>query len=125
MRRLKKTSLNGGSRREWADDPELQLACYMNYDGHSDVYGRMYWERPSPTITTKFYSLSNGRYGHPEQDRAISLREGAVLQSFRPDYKFLASSQGLNGKLIGNAVPPKMAKEIANAIIVNRIDGNI
>lgn len=125
MRRLKKTPHNGGSRKVWADDPELQLNCYKDYEGHTDVYGRLYWERPAPTITTKFYSLSNGRYGHPEQDRALSLREGAVLQSFRPDYKFLASSQGLNGKLIGNAVPPKMAKEIGNAIIENRVNGNI
>jgi DNA (cytosine-5)-methyltransferase 1 len=125
MRRLKRTSHNGGSRREWADDPELQLNCYKGYDGHGDVYGRLYWERPAPTITTKFYSLSNGRYGHPEQDRALSLREGAILQSFGADYKFLASSQGLNGKLIGNAVPPKMAREIGNAIIENRLDGAI
>lgn len=125
MRRLRRTSLNGGSRREWADDPELQLNCYKNYEGHSDVYGRLYWERPSVTITTKFYSLSNGRYGHPEQDRALSLREGAVLQSFPNDYRFLAPSQGLNGKLIGNAVPPKMAEAIGRAIINNRINGHI
>ena len=125
MRRIQRTSHNGGSRKEWSGDPELQLECYKDYDGHSDVYGRLYWDRPSPTITTKFYSLSNGRYGHPEQNRALSLREGAMLQSFSGDYKFLASSQGINGKLIGNAVPPKMAMAIGNALIQNRLNGAI
>jgi DNA (cytosine-5)-methyltransferase 1 len=125
LRRIRRTSHNGGSRKEWAGDPELQVKCYEEYDGHGDVYGRLYWDRPSPTVTTKFYSLSNGRYGHPEQDRALSLREGAVLQSFAIDYKFMASSQGINGKLIGNAVPPKMAEHIGNAIIYNRTNGTI
>jgi DNA (cytosine-5)-methyltransferase 1 len=125
MRRIKLTSQNGGSRADWADEPDLQLECYKGYDGHGDVYGRLHWERPSPTITTKFYSLSNGRYGHPEQDRALSLREGAILQSFSLDYKFLAPSQGINGKLIGNAVPPRMAKEIGNTLLNNRRDAAI
>ncbi len=125
LKRIKNTSHNGGSRKEWAHDPELQLECYKDYDGHGDVYGRLFWDRPSPTITTKFYSLSNGRYGHPEQDRALTLREGARLQSFDLKYKFYAQGQGNIARLIGNAVPPKMAQQIGTAIIKNRMDAPI
>jgi DNA (cytosine-5)-methyltransferase 1 len=117
LKRIRKTSHNGGSRKDWAKDADLQLECYKDYDGHGDVYGRMNWDRVSPAITTKFYSLSNGRYGHPEQDRALSLREGAVLQSFPTDYKFYISGQGNIARLIGNAVPPVLAKKIAESII--------
>lgn len=79
----------------------------------------MYWDQPSPTITTRFCSYSNGRYGHPEQDRAISLREGATLQSFPLDYKFYSESQNTIAKMIGNAVPPKLAKVIASVLVSN------
>ena len=116
LNRLRNTSKNGGSRKEWAQNEELQLECYRTHDGHSDVYGRMTWNKVSPTITTKFNSISNGRYGHPDQDRAISLREGATLQSFPKEYKFYAESQGTIARMIGNAVPPKLAYSIANAI---------
>jgi DNA (cytosine-5)-methyltransferase 1 len=81
----------------------------------------MSWDRPSPTITTQFYGFGNGRFGHPEQDRAISLREGAILQSFPADFKFVPPGKKINfrevGRLIGNAVPPALAKEIGRAII--------
>lgn len=124
IERLIKTSVNGGSRAEWANT-DLQLECYKRHGGHGDVYGRMYWNKPSPTITTKFVSVSNGRYGHPEQLRAISLREGAVLQSFKPDYIFYNKGQGNIARMIGNAVPPKMAKEIGNTIIKNKRNASI
>ncbi len=94
----------------------LQPDCYKNHDGHTDVYGRMFWDKPSPAITTRFVSYSNGRYGHPEQDRAISLREGATLQSFPEDFVFYSNSQGTVAKMIGNAVPPLLAKSIAKSI---------
>lgn len=110
LKRIKKTPKNGGSRKIWANDPELQLDCYKEHVGHWDVYGRMRWDAVSPAITTRFNSLSNGRYGHPEQDRAISLREGATLQSFPYDYTFYGTSQSSITKLIGNAVPPKFSK---------------
>jgi DNA (cytosine-5)-methyltransferase 1 len=113
-RRLLSVPKDGGSRISWTKD--LQLACYKYHDGHTDVYGRMSWGKPSPTITTRFCSLSNGRYGHPEQLRAISLREGATLQSFPEDYIFYSQSQGAIAKMIGNAVPPLLAKAIGNAI---------
>lgn len=114
-KRLQQVPLNGGSRDAW--DNALQLECYKNHDGHTDVYGRMHWDKPSPTITTRFCSISNGRYGHPEQLRAISLREGAMLQSFPEDYIFISNSQGVIAKMIGNAVPPKFAALIGKKII--------
>jgi DNA (cytosine-5)-methyltransferase 1 len=118
LKRLENTSKNGGSRKDWADNPELQLECYKKHDGHSDGYGRMAWNKVSPTITTKFHSVSNGRYAHPEQDRAISLREGATLQSFPLNYEFHARSQGTIARMIGNAVPPLLAKKIAESILI-------
>lgn len=119
IKRIKKTPKNGGSRKAWANDPELQLDCYKEHEGHWDVYGRMSWDEVSPAITTRFNSLSNGRYGHPEQDRAISLREGATLQAFPKDYSFYGTSQVNIAKLIGNAVPPILAKKIAESFFIN------
>ncbi len=116
LKRIKSTPKDGGGRLDWKDK-NLQPACYINHEGHTDIYGRMYWDKPSPTITTRFVSYSNGRYGHPEQDRAISLREGATLQSFPEDFIFYSESQGSIAKMIGNAVPPKLAKEIAKSLM--------
>jgi DNA (cytosine-5)-methyltransferase 1 len=104
-------------RSSWTED--LQLNCYKHHSGHTDVYTRMSWDKPSPTITTRFCSLSNGRYGHPEQLRAISLREGATLQSFPENYIFDSKNQGTIAKMIGNAVPPLLAKAIGEAINTN------
>ncbi len=76
----------------------------------------MEWDKPSPTITTQFYGYGNGRFGHPEQNRAISLREGAILQSFPIDYKFINEDAPLNkrslGIQIGNAVPVELGRAI-------------
>lgn len=120
LKRIKNTSHDGGTRIEWKDNPELQLDCYKGKDNtFPDVYGRMYWSQPSPTITTKFHSISNGRFGHPEQDRAISLLEGALLQSFPKSYKFYSDSLVTVAKMIGNAVPPELAKSIGKLIIKN------
>lgn len=117
-RRLKKTKKNGGTRLDWKDDPELQINAYKGRDHcFRDVYGRMYWERPAPTITTKFMHISNGRFAHPEEDRGISLREGATLQSFPKTYKFKCIGQASAARLIGNAVPPKLAKVIGKTLI--------
>jgi len=117
LQRIKVTPHNGGDRRGWPK--ELQLDCYKNHEGHYDVYGRMYWDKPAPTITTRFVSYSNGRYGHPNQNRAISLREGACLQSFSIDYKFLSPSQGVIARMIGNAVPPGLARSIGEVFATN------
>lgn len=119
LKRIKKISHNGGSRLEWENNTLLQLKCYKKLEkGFSDIYGRMFWDKPAPTITTKFHSLSNGRFGHPEEDRAISLREGATLQTFPKDYVFKEKSIGKVAKHIGNAVPPKFAKYIAKQILI-------
>jgi len=92
--------------------------------GFRDSYGRMEWDKPAPTITTKFYSLSNGRFGHPEEHRALSLREGATLQTFPKTYKFKAKSKASIARMIGNAVPPEFARRIGEAIIkaYNKLD---
>ena len=69
--------------------------------GYSAVYGRMEWDQPSPTITTQFFGFGNGRFGHPEQNRALSLREGALLQSFPASYQFVAPGERVQFKLVG------------------------
>ncbi len=118
LKRIKNVSKDGGSRLEWENDSRLQLKCYKKLEkGFSDIYGRMYWDKPAPTITTKFHSLSNGRFGHPEEDRAISLREGATLQTFPMDFVFKEKSIGKVAKHIGNAVPPQLAKAIAKSLV--------
>lgn len=115
LRRIAATPHNGGGRLDWP--PELVLACHSNgYNGHTDVYGRMSWDDVSPTLTSKCFSLSNGRFGHPEQNRAISLREAAALQSFDDDYQFFGSIQEI-GKQIGNAVPVLLAQQIGEYIL--------
>ncbi|HBX9579776.1 TPA: DNA cytosine methyltransferase, partial [Klebsiella pneumoniae] len=80
------------------------------------VYGRLSWDKPASGLTTRCISYSNGRFGHPEQDRAISLREAALLQTFPFDYIFTGSMVS-KAKQIGNAVPPKMAEALGKAII--------
>jgi DNA (cytosine-5)-methyltransferase 1 len=80
----------------------------------------MAWDQPSPTITTQFYGFGNGRFGHPVQNRALSLREGAMLQGFPRDYEFVAPGDIVQfkavGRLIGNAVPVKLGSAIARAV---------
>lgn len=116
IKRLEKTPKNGGSWLDWANDSNLKRDRY-NGNGFKDNYGRMSWDKPAPTITTKFFSISNGRFGHPEEDRAISLREGATLQTFPKNYVFYTKSMRVAARMIGNAVPPEYAKRIGEAII--------
>ena len=110
----------GGSWKDW--DRRLVADCHKveTGKGYSSVYGRMSWSEPSPTITTQFYGFGNGRFGHPKQDRALSLREGALLQGFPPDYEFVAPGERIHftqvGQMIGNAVPVKLASAIARAV---------
>ena len=118
LKRLKLTPKDGGNRFSWKKIPELQIKAYIGKDNSfSDVYGRMYWDKPAPTITTKFISISNGRFAHPEEDRALSLREGATLQTFPKKYIFLGRSFEANARLIGNAVPPEYAKILGKTIL--------
>lgn len=118
IERLQMTDKDGGDRSNWQNKKGYQLDCYASGEKKFyDTYGRMWWDRPSPTITTKFFSISNGRFAHPEEDRAISLREGATLQTFPVNYEFIGTSVASIAKMIGNAVPPEFAKIIGKQIV--------
>jgi DNA (cytosine-5)-methyltransferase 1 len=120
LRRVK--ALKEGKTWTSFEDTDLIAPCHKSNNGKkfTSVYGRMSWNEVAPTITTHCIGLSNGRFGHPEQDRAISLREAALLQSFPKEYEFLAPSQSYNvatlARHIGNAVPPKLGEAIAKSI---------
>ncbi len=109
MEVLSKTAKNGGN--------SVKQRKFFKGKGFGDSYSRMSWNKPAPTITTKFFSISNGRFAHPEENRAISLREGATLQTFPKNYVFYAKSMQANARMIGNAVPPEFAKRIGEAIL--------
>jgi DNA (cytosine-5)-methyltransferase 1 len=119
LRRIK-TSKPGGSWRDWPED--LVAKCHREGTGktYPSVYGRMEWDKPAPTMTTQCYGFGNGRFGHPEQDRAISLREAAVIQGFPKNYKFLEKGARIEfrtlGRMIGNAVPVGLGQAIAKSI---------
>lgn len=119
MRRIK-ASRPGGTWRDWPKS--LRAACHTRRSGQTypGVYARMVWEEPAPTMTTQCYGYGNGRFGHPEQNRAISLREAAILQSFPRGYKFLSRDDSVSftevGRWIGNAVPVRLAEAIGCAI---------
>lgn len=110
----------GGGWKDWKE--ELMLACHKKESGKSypSVYGRMVWEKPSPTMTTHCIGYGNGRFGHPIQDRAISLREAALLQTFPMNYQFANDSNTMNtttiARQIGNAVPVKLGQVVAKSI---------
>jgi DNA (cytosine-5)-methyltransferase 1 len=120
LRRIE-ASKPGGTWRDWP--MALRAACHQVESGgtYPAVYGRMAWDEPSPTITTQFFGYGNGRFGHPEQNRAISLREGAILQTFPQNYHFHAPNSKMSiqkiGQLIGNAVPVRLGFVIGSAII--------
>lgn len=107
----------GGTWQDW--DQNLVAACHREASGKTfgSVYGRMRWEEPAPTMTTLCYGFGNGRFGHPTQDRAISLREAAVFQTFPKSYQFVEKGQPIHfrtvGRLIGNAVPVRLGEVIA------------
>ncbi|WP_017326429.1 DNA cytosine methyltransferase [Synechococcus sp. PCC 7336] len=104
----------GGDRRDWPEG--LRVGCHKNYQGHTDVYGRMKWDEPASTLTTRCISYSNGRFGHPEQHRAISVREAARLQTFPDDFVFYGNL-GSCARQVGNAVPPLMAQRFSESFI--------
>lgn len=106
---------NGGSRKDLPVD--RQLACHVRSDGFGDVYGRMAWDSVSPTITSGCFNPSKGRFLHPDQDRAITMREAALLQSFPPDYKFpIKRGKQAIALMIGNALPPEFIRRHATEI---------
>ena len=95
----------------------LQLPCHVNNPSHrhKDVYGRMAWDSPSPTLTARFDSFSRGRFGHPVEHRTITLREGARLQTFPDHFHFLGNREQV-ARQIGNAVPPQLARSLGTRI---------
>lgn len=111
----------GGSWKDWPEN--LKLCCHKTEKGSSfgSVYGRMVWEKPAPTMTTQCTGLGNGRFGHPEQDRAITAREAALIQTFPKEYKFFEDERSVSivkaSRYIGNAVPPKLGEIIGMSII--------
>ena len=119
-----RASRPGGTWRDWPE--ELRCACHRRNSGktYASVYGRMKWDAIGPTITTQFYAYGTGRYGHPEQDRALSLREGALLQTFPMDYSFINPDipfcMSDVARHIGNAVPVRLG-EIIGSTIINHI----
>lgn len=114
LRRMANTPADGGGRLSWPE--ELVLECHKKVTGYKDIYGRMKWDLPSPTITAGCVMISKGRFGHPKQHRAISLREAARLQTF-PDHFVFTGNVGEIASQIGNAVPPLLAKRIADSFM--------
>ena len=116
-----KASTPGGS---WMDWPKgLRADCHKKDTGstYKSVYARMKWDALAPTITTQFYNFGTGRFGHPEQNRALSIREGALIQTFPQTYKFLPPNtlikKGLICRMIGNAVPVRLGEVIGLSIL--------
>ena len=109
LKRLKHIPPNGGSRESLPD--ALQLRCHKGHKGHPDVYGRMTWDAVAPTLTTGCTDLTRGRFGHPRDDRALTLREAARLQTFPDDYRFIGNSKEIATQ-IGNAVPVKLIEQL-------------
>ncbi len=119
LKRIEASKPNG----TWLDwDEELRLECHKKETGgtYKAVYGRMSWQEPSPTITTQFYNFGTGRFGHPEQNRALTIREAALLQTFPEKYKFYKSKEEISltrlGTHIGNAVPVDLGFVIGKSI---------
>lgn len=120
MRRIR-ASKPGGTWRDWP--VALRADCHIRKSGktYPGVYGRMSWDQPSPTMTTLCYGFGNGRFGHPEQDRAITLREAAVLQGFPRHYQFTSTDEKIEfrkvGRMIGNAVPVRLGEIIGRSFV--------
>ena len=121
MTRIKSSAHNGGGRNNWPKN--LWPECYTRknengeiHSGHTDCYGRLWWDKPATGLTTRCISYSNGRFGHPEQDRAISVREAARLQGFDDEFEFTGNLNSM-ARQIGNAVPVDLAFAMGNHFI--------
>ena len=117
IRRLRAVP-EGGGRKDLPAD--LQLECHKKHNGHYDIYGRMWWERPAPTLTSGCTNITRGRFGHPEQDRAITLREAMRLQTL-PDSTVLTGTGDGMALQIGNAVPSLLGQRVGECIL--RMEG--
>jgi DNA (cytosine-5)-methyltransferase 1 len=134
---IKRIPKNGGSRNDLPK--EEQLDCHKKCNGFKDVYGRMAWDDVAPTITSGCFNPSKGRFLHPIEDRAITLREASLLQGFPPDYKFPnIKNKSAIALLIGNALPPPFitaharsilkilsGKKVAEGFVIVKVKGEI
>lgn len=121
MKRINASSPDGGGRKNWPK--ELWPACYTRknkngqiHSGHTDCYGRLWWDKPATGLTTRCISYSNGRFGHPKQNRAISVREAARLQGFDDHFEFVGNMASM-ARQIGNAVPVDLAFAMGNQFV--------
>lgn len=116
-----RASKQGGTWEDWPE--ELRAPCHKAASGASfkSVYARMSWDAPAPTMTTQCFNFGTGRFGHPEQDRAITLREAAILQSFPYDYGFVEPGKKIHfstvGRMVGNAVPPRLGEVVGKTLV--------
>jgi len=115
LKRIQATP-DGGDWRDWPSHLKNDCHTKRDYSGHTDVYGRMRWDKPATGLTTRCTSYSNGRFGHPDQNRAISVREAACLQTFPRDFNFTGSLNAM-ARQIGNAVPVNLAKVFGHHFI--------
>lgn len=124
-----KASAPGGTWRDWPES--IRCECHKKVSGqtYASVYGRMRWDQIGPTITTQFHNYGTGRFGHPEQDRALTLREGALLQTFPPDYNFIDPNRPFVlkdvARHIGNAVPVRLGEIIGTSIKKHLIEHGV
>ena len=116
LERLKAVPVDGGSRDSLPQ--HLRLRCHTDSKSFPDVYGRMAWDDVAPTLTTGCTDLTKGRFAHPDQDRAITLREAALLQTFPEDYRFVGSRKVIADQ-IGNAIPPALVRALAPSLRAN------
>lgn len=118
MELIRRIPKDGGSRTDLPD--EEQLDCHKRCNGFKDVYGRMAWGDVAPTLTSGCFNPSKGRFLHPEEDRAITMREAALLQGFPPRYKFPTNNKSAVALMIGNALPPPFiaahSRQVANKL---------
>lgn len=120
LKRIQSTPPDGGGRKSWPES--LWPDCYKEredgtvHTGHTDCYGRLWWQRPATGLTTRCISYSNGRFGHPEQNRALSVREAARLQGFEDSFHFAGNLNSM-AKQIGNAVPVHLAYAVGKNFV--------
>lgn len=116
MELIRRIPKDGGSRTDLPE--EFQLDCHKRCNGFKDVYGRMAWNDVAPTITSGCFNPSKGRFLHPEEDRAITMREAALLQGFPHRYKFpTTDNKSAVALMIGNALPPPFIAAHARSIL--------
>ena len=117
LRIVRAITPDGGSRQD-VEDKSILLKCHQdNPNAHKDVFGRMSWQLPAPTLTCRCTDVYCGRFVHPEQNRGISVREAAALQTFHNEYEFFGESILEQARQVGNAVPVRLAKLLGDGIL--------